>query len=212
MFMNQSFKVKMLSNPKTKKRLTVIVFAIAIATPFIFATYFYASSQDYRGAKYRAQHLMVSDMSNIIENALYWIPGILNHNFSYQNRSSYAHTSGLFMWHLDSLSSEIAIMYSEGSRQATTFLHLEDAFEMSCRRLDAIGGDLLGPDHEIRASLAAALEASVLLLTRLDIELLEALFGSMSTSSVPPSTVAHMDLASVDAIALELHNLMPWPP
>jgi hypothetical protein len=116
------------------------------------------------------------------------------------------------MWHLDSLSSEIAIMYSEGSRQATTFLHLEDAFEMSYRRLDAIGGDLLGPDHEIRASLAAALEASVLLLTRLDIELLEALFGSMSTSSVPPSTVAHMDLASVDAIALELHNLMPWPP
>ena len=188
------------SNRWAKGKIVIVVVILVLAS--LSAALFWMA-WDYRGAKNRAEHTLVVEMTNSLTTAVMRISSLLDDGNTVETRVSEAWWANMMLdrLHWDALA--VGALYSDDSSAKEAFYELAYAFdELKLAVLSA--SSEVGTSGDIEESLNSGLETSAEDLQLVYQELWDAMDKSTSWSDYPPSTVKYIDLGYVEGLAAEI--------
>ncbi|MCU0852805.1 MAG: hypothetical protein MUC90_06090 [Thermoplasmata archaeon] len=184
----------------TKVKVATVV-AIVVLSVVAAASLWFA--WDYRGAKNRAQHTLIVDMTNSLSTVTIRIDSVLDDSNSIEMRSSEAWWGYQLLDRLQWNALAVGDMFTDSSSTKRIFNGLASAFDdlkMAVTQAQA----QVAASGDVEESLNAGLEDSIGYLNLLYQELWDAMDKSFSWSDYPPSTVKYIDLEYVEELAAEI--------
>jgi hypothetical protein len=125
---------------KTKTCVVVLVVAVLVLAPL--SAFFYWQANDYRGAKYRSQAVLVSTCIGAVNGIVGGIPGMYDNSLPITNRSWIAERTHECLWDLYQGSEAIGQMYNSDGNQGVTFATLKTAAELMTFVIKRVSWDM----------------------------------------------------------------------
>jgi len=181
---------------------TITIVVIVVLS--VLTVYFYAQSTDYRGAKYRSQLQIATDMANTLGDSYLRISWLIDNTSSEGLRTYEAIVSTADADRLDHSCMEIAAMYPSYDIKHKGFEELGTAFNQLSVVLTMAYTDIIGQHHELTSDHRQTLETVLPVIGDLYSDFNSAVGKTMTFSDYPSSTVGHLDMDTlrVDAAAI----------
>ena len=186
------------------KKTAIVVLVIAVIILAALSVVLFVQYLDYRGSKYRAQRVLMFDMSNVLTRTGMCMSQALDAGYDSDLRSYVAIEAAFNCDRLDWLSQTVASMYRGGDGVHSAFSDLGQAFDKLNIDMISAYEDILQSGHAIAPDLNATLTSAMEIVWDLATQFQDAVqkIDGFGTPSSPPVKTLDIGKVGDDATSL----------
>jgi hypothetical protein len=187
----------------------IVATVVAVLVVSALAVAFYSQAQDYRGAKYRAQFVLVSEICQSVPSLNESIDDIVDDLLDNGFRRSAAMFAQATADGLSGACHAILVMYPSDEDKSAAFSSLRDAFSLLALTADAAYDQLTDPTPDISEAVEAALVESAEIVMLVRSLVFEGIDPEIPLEDVSYDLLDRMDLGSLLSAAEDLQSAQP---